>query len=198
MKKKSRFLINIALLALSLCIMVYGVYSAKQATLNVTGTIGFTAHNLNVKIGAVTIENAIDANGAAVATSLSGYSDSSSSQKPLADIPVGALYFDDLTKSTATADNVSDIVIKVKLFNYSQFKVGATTQPTFTQLKNTSSTNIANVTYKVESTGTMTASSNGTAVGGNCTITITLHLGSTTSNLSLNSFKVSVDLSKVA
>ena len=197
MKKKSRFLINIALLALSLCIMVYGVYSAKQATLNVFGTIGFTAHNLSVKIGAVTIEHAIDANGAAVATSLSGYSDSS--KKELADINVGALYFDDLTKSTATADNVSDIVIKVNLFNYSQFKVGAaTTQTTFTQLKNTSNTDIANVTYKVESTGVMTASSNGTAEGGNCTITITLHLGSTTSNLSLNSFKVPVTLSKVA
>lgn len=60
MKKKSRFLVHIALIALSLCIMVYGVYAAKQAQLRVTGTIGFTAHNGAVDVQLTGISGAYD------------------------------------------------------------------------------------------------------------------------------------------
>lgn len=43
-------LLNIAVLCLCVCAIAIGVYSAKNASLNVTGTIGFTAHNCNVDI----------------------------------------------------------------------------------------------------------------------------------------------------
>lgn len=43
-------LLNIAVLCLCVAAIAIGVYSAKNASLNVTGTIGFTAHNCNVDI----------------------------------------------------------------------------------------------------------------------------------------------------
>ena len=49
-KRKISMLLNIAVLCLCVCAIAIGVYSAKNASLNVTGTIGFTAHNCNVDI----------------------------------------------------------------------------------------------------------------------------------------------------
>ena len=49
-KRKFSMLLNIAVLCLCVCAIAIGVYSAKNASLNVTGTIGFTAHNCNVDI----------------------------------------------------------------------------------------------------------------------------------------------------
>lgn len=47
-KRKFSMLINIAIICLCVCSIAIGVYSAKQASLNVNGTIGFTAHNCEV------------------------------------------------------------------------------------------------------------------------------------------------------
>ena len=49
-KKKFNLLLNIATLCLCVAAIAFGVYSAKNASLNVTGTIGFTAHNCDVDI----------------------------------------------------------------------------------------------------------------------------------------------------
>ena len=49
-KRKFSILLNIAVLCLCVAAIAIGVYSAKNASLNVTGTIGFTAHNCNVDI----------------------------------------------------------------------------------------------------------------------------------------------------
>ena len=49
-KRKFSMLLNIAVLCLCVAAIAIGVYSAKNASLNVTGTIGFTAHNCNVDI----------------------------------------------------------------------------------------------------------------------------------------------------
>lgn len=50
MKRKFSLFLNVAMLALCVCAIAIGVYSAKQASLNVTGTIGFKAHNCDVNI----------------------------------------------------------------------------------------------------------------------------------------------------
>ena len=50
MKRKFSMFLNIAMLALCVCAIAIGVYSAKTASLNVTGTIGFNAHNCDVEI----------------------------------------------------------------------------------------------------------------------------------------------------
>lgn len=53
MKNKSRLLINIITLCLCVCAIAIGVYSAKSASLNVTGTIGFEAHDVKFKVAGV-------------------------------------------------------------------------------------------------------------------------------------------------
>ena len=49
-KRKFRILLNIATLCLCVCAIAFGVYSAKQASLNVSGTIGFNAHDCKVSV----------------------------------------------------------------------------------------------------------------------------------------------------
>ena len=49
-KKKFNLLLNIATLCLCVAAIAFGVYSAKNASLNVTGTIGFNAHNVEYDV----------------------------------------------------------------------------------------------------------------------------------------------------
>ena len=49
-KRKFNILLNIAILCMCVCAIAIGVYSAKTASLNVSGTIGFTAHNCEIAI----------------------------------------------------------------------------------------------------------------------------------------------------
>ena len=51
-KKKFNLLLNIATLCLCVAAIAFGVYSAKNASLNVSGTIGFNAHNCKVAVKA--------------------------------------------------------------------------------------------------------------------------------------------------
>ena len=54
MKRKFSMFLNIAMLCLSVCAIAFGVYSAQQARLNISGNLGFTAHNAFVSVtGAV-------------------------------------------------------------------------------------------------------------------------------------------------
>lgn len=60
-KRKFRILINVAVVCLCLCAIAIGVYSAKTASLNVNGTVGFTAHNCNADIVIKTNGDSINA-----------------------------------------------------------------------------------------------------------------------------------------
>ncbi|MDY2696211.1 MAG: hypothetical protein SOV27_03515, partial [Eubacteriales bacterium] len=51
-KKKFNLLLEIATLCLCIAAIAIGVYSAKNASLNVSGTIGFEAHNVKATISA--------------------------------------------------------------------------------------------------------------------------------------------------
>lgn len=195
MKKKSRFLVHIALIALSLCIMVYGVYAAKQASLTVSGTIGFTAHGVNLRVSDLKVANALDANGAtyALATETDGqkYTGTTMSTTDVSEIAiVTPMYFDDLSASTATADNIPAIEISFKVYNMSRFAVKLTPvteaenkMVTLTK-KNTADAGEVSTEVKYtasavyENTAVSMAASDGTNVGGTCTVTIKLALGS--------------------
>ena len=50
MKRKFSMFVNIAMLALSVCAIVIGVYSAKTAQLQLSGSIAFQAHDCKVKV----------------------------------------------------------------------------------------------------------------------------------------------------
>ncbi|MDY2696361.1 MAG: leucine-rich repeat domain-containing protein [Eubacteriales bacterium] len=66
-KRKISMLLNIAVLCLCVCAIAIGVYSAKNASLNVTGTIGFTAHNCDVDISGYIYGHSITKDGTPIA-----------------------------------------------------------------------------------------------------------------------------------
>lgn len=207
MKKKSRFLVHIALIALSLCIMVYGVYAAKSASLTVSGTIGFTAHNGSIKYGAITVNNALTETGAKFE-----YTGTSTDTNHLnTDIALGEFYFDDLTNSTKDDDGIKPITIVFNVYNYSLFEMKITDVAS-TQLKNASDTVVAGLHYSLTTTYSNTTTnkmSAATKTGENvtagtdyCTVTISLTLDSYTDStkvataLAATPFKIVVNAVK--
>ncbi len=62
-KKKLNLFLNIVTVCLCLCAIAIGVYSVKNASLNVSGTIGFTAHNCQVKVDVSMYGDAVDTDG---------------------------------------------------------------------------------------------------------------------------------------
>ena len=62
-KRKFNILLNIAVLCMCVCAIAIGVYSAKKATLNVSGTIGFSAHDCEVAVSGVMNAYTENANG---------------------------------------------------------------------------------------------------------------------------------------
>ena len=129
-KRKFNILLNIAVLCMCIAAIAIGVYSAKTASLNVSGTIGFTAHNCKVRVlgkitGAVNEKNvALDpANTPAL-----NYQESADTGKLIdgkADKwDFGNIYFDDL--NTDKYHEVNDIVFTFTITNESDYYVDVT------------------------------------------------------------------------
>lgn len=210
MKKKSRFLVHIALIALSLCIMVYGVYAAKRASLTVSGTIGFTAHAGSVDVQLTGISGAYDVyhNKVIIGTATTGQValnntsttkvtagstatnltiKTATTNKPgdtYADNVLTALYFDDIENSTATQDVLTDIVFTFKATNKALFAMKLDN----TKFTGNALTGNTRVTYTIAlsdgATNSMNAGTKGTGnnvtSGGELTFTVTLKLVSST------------------
>lgn len=126
-KRKYSMLLNIAVLCLCVAAIAIGVYSAKNASLNVTGTIGFVAHDCKVEVygkitGAVdSSNNTITAN---TGTATVIFEESEGTGKLVTENTnnswnIGDIYFDDLNTSGDTIAN--DIVITLTLKNVSEF-----------------------------------------------------------------------------
>ena len=163
MKRKFSLLINIATLALCVCAIAFGVYSAKTASLNVSGTVGFTAHNCKVKVD----------------SSLSGFSETPDGEvvptarkstkivEGTAELDLGTFYFTDLTAS----GNTNDITLSLKFTNQSDFAVDIAIA-----VKDLSSSNIQ-VTSKKQS---LTLAEQTAATGKSDTVEVTLRCTPTT------------------
>ena len=132
-KRKFNILLNIAVLCMCVCAIAIGVYSAKTASLNVSGTIGFTAHNCKVRVlGKIT--GAVDASNNAITSNTStptiNYIDTSNtSQGKLIDGTAdtwsfGSIFFDDL--NTDKYHEVNDIVFTFTITNESAYYVDVT------------------------------------------------------------------------
>ena len=120
-KRKFNLLLNIATLCLCIAAIAFGVYSAKQASLNVSGTIGFTAHNCLVNITgnykAYTSDNLATRKTNALTETNVGGSASADYNKTL---PIeGTLYFSDL----ATDNHGHEIEFELTIKNNSPFKI---------------------------------------------------------------------------
>ena len=129
MKRKFSLLINIATLILCVCAIAFGVYSAKTASLNVGGSVGFTAHNCKASVSAVVKNDAVKVDGTpnAEGTLNEDYRTLGSAEVNEATatgaLPLGNIFFTDLTASgepatielKITITNLSDFVITVTL-----------------------------------------------------------------------------------
>lgn len=133
MKKKFNLWLNIVTVCLCVCAIAIGVYAAQSATLSVTGSVGFTAHDceVNVKVykygqadgsteeamkngSPVTKVNRVDVT--------SGGSISVSGTSVAKNDLLGVMYFSDM----GSIDNKpADIVIDFELENLSKFNVVA-------------------------------------------------------------------------
>ena len=117
MKKKFGLWFNIVTICLCICAIAVGVYSATNASLSVTGQIGFTAHGCKLTIegtlsGYATTDNATSViNGTKLTTvNLNNNSD---------DMALGNIYFSDLTGS----EEIPQITLELEITNKSPYAV---------------------------------------------------------------------------
>ena len=129
MKRKFSIFLNVVLFVACVCSLAFGVYSAKTAKLNVSGNVGFTAHNCKVDVygyiyGHSTAPNE-EPKGQEDADKLKK-SDSSevTSTNPLLingtteELSFGTVYFSDLDNVTTRPN---DIIIVLTITNVSEY-----------------------------------------------------------------------------
>ena len=135
-KRKFNILLNIAILCMCVCAIAIGVYSAKQASLNVTGTIGFQAHDCQVKAeGFITyamrnvndewqeVKNSSGGSGDTAWSDTFSTGDAYLDSSTIQTWNFGDIYFDDMA---SFQEAPTAIMITIKISNYSKFPVGAT------------------------------------------------------------------------
>ena len=131
-KKKLSFMLNISTICLAIVAIVVGVYSLRQAKLNINGSVGFKAHNCLVtvtgKYKAYTADNLSTRTETALEKTEVGGSTESEYLKTL-QIP-NTLYFSDL----ATDNNGHEIVFELTITNNSDFEIKVNApKPTLTK-----------------------------------------------------------------
>ncbi len=123
-KRKFNLLLEIATICLCVAAIAFGVYSAKTASLNVTGTIGFNAHNCNVYVYA-TLSGAANADGNTVTVNDFGTSDQYINVHDNTSAwEIGDIYFDDIN-NTDDSKLAKDITITISMYNESKYPVYA-------------------------------------------------------------------------
>ena len=131
-KKKFNLLLEIATLCLFITAIAFGVYSAKTASLNVSGTVGFTAHNCEVYV-AGQITGGVDADLNAVTKFVSDASgatkDTFKNIGEKYNWGIGTMYFDDI--NTTGDELAKPITIELKMYNKSSFDVAFTFNENF-------------------------------------------------------------------
>ena len=139
-KRKFRILINVAVVCLCLCAIAIGVYSAKTASLNVNGTVGFTAHNCDADIVIKTNGDSINASneraldGTTVRTTaevlqsavktgsaIGTYANKAEIRGADLTLALKPFYFGDLTDD----GSVNNITLSFEITNQSDFSISA-------------------------------------------------------------------------
>ena len=121
-KRKFSMLLNIAVLCLCVAAIAIGVYSAKNASLNVTGTIGFTAHDCKVDVD-ISFKNAMDASSFAPITTIkkmSSKNDLPTGYEQMGKFAIGNIVIDDMSN-----DIIKPLEIVFSVKNDSDFAISA-------------------------------------------------------------------------
>lgn len=120
MKRKFSLFINIATLVLCVCAIAFGVYSAKTASLTISGSVGFKAHNCKVKVDSSLSGFSATKDGEPVTTArTSSVIVDGGVNNGTAELDLGTMYFTDLTAS----GNINNITLSLTFTNQSDFKV---------------------------------------------------------------------------
>ncbi|MCI7002723.1 MAG: hypothetical protein MR904_00025 [Clostridia bacterium] len=169
MKKRNNILTYISMLALSLCVLVSGVYAAKNASMASSGKVSFTAENCIVAITSLTSTGQHSSSTVNTISSSSELRLESKGTTTSKSHALGTLYFDDVTSS---GDTVKDITIAIVVKNYSSFSIKVTSKG------DTSGTNYQIITDKTTAT---TVASNATT-----TVNVTLKCKATNTFSAVN------------
>lgn len=137
-KRKLNLFLNIAVICLCCASICFGVYSAKTASLNVSGTIGFNAHNCSVEVSGTYScyeqETGLQITDSALWSSVFTVGGADASNTQVSKSIDKVLTFSDLNGS-ATGGNASyeqQATIKLKIINKSDFAISVnTSKPIF-------------------------------------------------------------------
>ena len=125
-KKKFNLLLEIATLCLCIAAIAFGVYSAKSASLNVSGTIGFEAHNVKATISAqIRGDGVTGSTASADGTPRTDYAtigntvNLTGTEITTQSLALTKFYFSDMGESGTPAD----IYLKISVTNNSAFNI---------------------------------------------------------------------------
>ncbi len=198
-KRKFNLILNVAIMCLCVCAIAIGVYSAKNATLNVSGSVGFNAHNCDVDVMAYIYGDSADANTAEPADY--GVVRTKENKKALTTGPIeirgkdaepiniNTFYFCDMSDN----DTISPITIEFVLTNQSFFDVDASIKAT-TIKDSTGGVTYIDAKASDEITLNKKGSTDGNSTSGTLTLTLTLNQETTITNnptisITLNMYK---------
>ena len=125
-KRKFNLLLQIATLCLCIAAIAFGVYSAKTASLNVSGTIGFEAHNVKATISAqIKGDGVTGSTVSADGTPRTDYAtigntvNLTGTETTTQSLALTKFYFSDMGESGTPAD----IYLKISVTNNSAFNI---------------------------------------------------------------------------
>lgn len=188
-KKKFNLLLEIATLCLCIAAIAFGVYSAKNASLNVSGTVGFISHGGKFELTQLQIAGALkeddsaydrtivygDGTGETVKRFFGSWGNEKAGKLMDNDTTAfpEAMYLNDIELSTADKDTIKDITITLNITNYSQFDtIFSACEFTAPSIPNATVTAETSVVYATNEK--MAKSTDGTTAGGTCVVTIVI------------------------
>lgn len=129
-KKKFSLLLEIATLCLCIAAIAFGVYSAKNASLNVSGSVGFIAHNVKFSVESQVKCAETTESGAKIIEfdkKVSDVFESTSEDKKLFTHDIGAINFNDIIVGgnvavlTLTVNNLSNYALAITMKSLPSF-----------------------------------------------------------------------------
>lgn len=183
MKKQFNIWLNIATICLSICAIVIGVYALQNATLNVTGSIGFKAQGLKATVEVKMYGHSETSDGTPVASTSPTTVKEETTVTDEMTISLNTIYF---TNKSSSEGKAEDVVIEFTYKNKSAFEVLAKVTTEESSICDNSSVT-AEVEYAYMSKGSESSPATGA-------MKIILKLDAETESFSENA-NVSIDIS---
>ncbi len=122
MKKATKLVISLCMVALSLIVLSFGVWAATSVSYSITGMVAYDPANVDMRFrieASITGASSNPDSDVAVTKSEFRYDNSSNLNSILEDWNIGEIYFKKTYQNNGTVVVVPDIVITVKITNLS-------------------------------------------------------------------------------